>query len=60
MDETRHPEDWEPVVGQWIVDPDGWRNAGKPWNDHVTLEEFKQLSQGCTVSSRPLRSRRNR
>jgi hypothetical protein len=60
MEETRHPEDWEPIVGYWIVDPDGWRNAGKSWDAHVTLAEFEKLSIGCTISPDPIPSRRGR
>lgn len=49
MEETRLPEDWEEQYGARIVDPDGWRNAGKPWNEPVTWAEFEELASCCTI-----------
>lgn len=50
MEETRLPEDWQEKYGYRIVDPDGWRNARKPWDEPVTWAEFEQLARGCTVA----------
>jgi hypothetical protein len=51
-DEQIHtPEEWCEKTGVCIIDPDGWRGtSGRPWDDAITLEEFKQRALWCTLS----------
>lgn len=35
------PQDWQPITGHWVADPDGWRgSSGRPWTDPIDKAEF--------------------
>ena len=35
------PSEWERRLGVKVHDPDGWRIDGKPWDEAITLEDFR-------------------
>lgn len=47
--ELKRPEEWEPIVGVQIVDPDGWRKDGKPFDEPITRREFEERAAPSTV-----------
>lgn len=46
---TRTPARWAADRGLQILDPDGWRDAGKDWRAPCTEAEFDELLPTCTV-----------
>jgi hypothetical protein len=49
MDDLHHPEYWEIVFGIVVQDPDGWRDAGVPWDRAISRAQFNQLVASSTV-----------
>lgn len=49
MDELHHPEYWELKYGFYVMDPDGWRSNGVPWDRAITQTEFQQLVADSTT-----------
>lgn len=47
---TLQPEAWCGILGMRILDPDGWRAKGKDYAEPVSLREFIELAQPCTMS----------
>ena len=48
----RTPTQWETATGIKVLDPDGWREADKSYDDKVTLAEFRELCVMSTISVR--------
>jgi hypothetical protein len=46
---VRLPARWAADRGLQVLDPDGWRNAGKDWRAPCTEAEFDELLPTCTV-----------
>lgn len=36
----RTPDDWSIDYGVTILDPDGWRRDGQPWDEPITESDF--------------------
>lgn len=50
--ELRTPEAWCQIEGVQILDADGWRGPdGRPWEDPISLEEFRARLVTCTQRS---------
>jgi hypothetical protein len=47
---TKLPAEWCKDNNIQMMDPDGWRNAGKAWDEAITEREFEQLLTGCTYA----------
>ncbi len=45
---------WASKLGVEIVDPDGWRAAGIPFDQPITLDEYNRLA--ATSTQRPART----
>lgn len=46
------PAEWCLLEGVEILDPDGWRgHNGRPWEDPITLAEFRERLIACTQRS---------
>lgn len=48
----RTPEEWCKLLGASIMDPDGWRDGTRAWEEPITKEEFDERLQRCTINSR--------
>lgn len=48
--EKWHPQLWALSQGFLVVDPDGWRSAGREFADHVTRHEFNLLAGRSTIT----------
>lgn len=56
MDETKKlPAEWCKDNNIHMMDPDGWRDARKPWDEPVTEREFESLLVFCTYSQGSMR-----
>lgn len=51
MPELRGGADWARIHGREIIDPDGWRHAGIPFDQPITLAEYNRLA--ATSTQRP-------
>ena len=47
----KKPEEWlaEVYPGAAILDPDGWRNDGKSFDEPITCGDFERRFQACTI-----------
>lgn len=45
------PDEWCRELNAKVLDPDGWRNAGRKWEDPVSREQFDALLAGSTIDS---------
>lgn len=52
MDELRTPDEWCELLGATILDPDGWRDGTRRWDEAITREEFDERYRKCTVDMR--------
>lgn len=50
--ETKHtkrtPVEWKNIDNVLIVNPDGWRNEDRDWNEPITRKEWERLSKQST------------
>ena len=49
LDIEKPPAQWEMDLNIRVLDPDGWREAGKPYHEPVTLPEFRALCETSTI-----------
>lgn len=50
------PDEWCRITGTRILDPDGWRGRnGRPWDEPITLTEFRERAGRCTQEMRAYR-----
>lgn len=54
MPDHRPGPDWARIHGTEILDPDGWRAAGIPFDQPITLDEYNRLA--ATSTQRPART----
>lgn len=47
--EKRTPDEWCRILGVTILDPDGWRQDGKSWDEPITRPEFMRRMQVSTI-----------
>lgn len=48
MFELKTPAEWEEIDGIRVVDPDGWRVDGKPFDEPIIWEEWSRRSSMST------------
>jgi hypothetical protein len=49
MSDLRTPDEWSRIQGVLVLDPDGWREDGKPWTEPITEDEFAKRLAISTV-----------
>ena len=47
--DMRKPEEWAKMEGIVIIDPDGWRNRGKSFDEPVSLLDFESMAEYSTI-----------
>lgn len=52
MDELRTPEEWGEIFGCLVLDPDGWRTDGTPWDKPLTREDYQRRMFVSTILPR--------
>lgn len=45
----RSPSEWGEIFGIQVLDPDGWRHDGKPWDDPIDVAEYRRRVWPSTV-----------
>lgn len=45
------PDEWAAEHDVLILDPDGWRRDGKPWDEPLTEEDFLDRMAQSTICS---------
>lgn len=48
--DLRQPAEWESRTGVRILDADGWREDGKPWETPITQTEFHRRAADSTIN----------
>lgn len=51
-DELRTPQEWCDLLGARVMDPDGWRDGTRSWNEPITKAEFDRRLNVCTIDGR--------
>lgn len=47
--EKHFPATWEKIYRLRVIDPDGWRDAGKGWGTLLTKKEWEKLISVSTI-----------
>ena len=52
MKQLKTPSEWCQELGAKIMDPDGWRDGTRDWEEPITREEFDERLNRCTIWSK--------
>jgi hypothetical protein len=52
MSELMAAQEWCDLLGARVMDPDGWRDGTRGWDEPITREEFDHRLIRCTIDGR--------
>lgn len=52
-DDLRTPSEWEQRFRIRVLDPDGWRSDGKPWDAPISRSEWEHRILRSTIGPLP-------
>lgn len=50
--ELRTAQEWCDLLGARVMDPDGWRDGSRGWDEQITRGEFDRRLLRCTIDMR--------
>ena len=51
-EEMKTPDEWCEELGASVMDPDGWRDGTRSWEEPITRKEFDERLIRCTIDGR--------